>query len=115
MLSEKTKHYFIAKTQSELLERFNNRDQILEKFPFGEVLLLRNNDTVYAIKNKCPHQGASMEGCAIKGQKVICPVHQYAFDLQHGRGHGLYLKTFPIVTLEDGVYLARTYFSWFGE
>ena len=93
MFSDKTRRYFIADSKEALLTRFKERNQFIEKLPFGEVLFIIDEDTIYAIKNKCPHQGAAMEGCFIKDGRVVCPLHKYGFDLNHGRGHGLYLET----------------------
>jgi 3-phenylpropionate/trans-cinnamate dioxygenase ferredoxin subunit len=115
MLSDKVKRYLIAHSKEELFASFGNSHQIEKQFSFGTVLLIKEGTELFAIKNKCPHQGAAMFGCSIHEGKVICPLHRYSFDLENGRGHGLYLETFPIIYNKEGVFIERTYFSWFGE
>lgn len=115
MFSDKTRNYSIADSKAEFLERFGERNHIVEKFIFGEVIFVRDGNNVFAFQNKCPHQGAKLNGCWIAENKVVCPVHQYGFDLESGRGRGMHLETYPLVEKEDGFYLKRTYFSWFGE
>jgi len=115
MFSDKIKRYFLAHSKDELVSSFGASNQIEKQFSFGAVLLIKEGNDIFAIKNKCPHQGAKMAGCSIHDNKVTCPIHQYSFDLENGRGHGLYLETYPIVNTDKGVFLERTYFSWFGE
>ena len=64
------------------------------------VCIGRTNNGYFAVQNKCPHAGGSLgKGwCNAHGQ-VVCPVHQYKFDMKTGRhfGEGLYkLKTYPL-------------------
>ena len=115
MFSDKTKSYRIAASKHDFLKTFGKRKEFVKSFSFGEVIFLRKGDGVYAVKNKCPHQGASLEGCEISDNKVICPLHRYGFDLKTGRGAGLYLPIYDLEENESGFYLKRTYFSWFGE
>lgn len=115
MFSDKTKKYRLADSKQEFLGQFGKKNQLVDSFLFGEVLFIRDNDEIYAFKNKCPHQGAKLNGCWLEGGKVVCPLHQYKFDVDNGRGHGLYLEHYPLEETEDGYYLLRTYFSWFGE
>lgn len=115
MFSDKTKSYFISESKDEFLKTFGKRNQLIKKFSFGEVIFLKKEDSLHAVKNKCPHQGASLKGCSVKDGKVICPVHNYGFDLETGRGSGLYLPIYELEENQDGFFLKRTYFSWFGE
>lgn len=115
MFSDKTRKYQIADSKQEFLARFGEGNQIIEKFLFGEVIFVRENEKVYAFKNKCPHQGAKLNGCWLEGNKIVCPLHQYKFDVENGRGHGHYLENYQLEENEQGFNLLRTYFSWFGE
>jgi len=115
MFSDKTKRYFLAESKKAFLNQFLN-NEFIKHFGFGEILFLKDEkEKIYAVENKCPHQGLKLQGCKIKGGKIICPWHQYQFDLKNGRGHGLYLPTFDLEEDENGFFLKRTYFSWFGE
>jgi len=115
MFSDKTRKYRIADSKQEFLDQFGEEHQIVEKLLFGEVIFVRENEDIYAFKNKCPHQGAKLNGCWLEDDKVVCPVHQYKFDVENGRGQGLYLENYPLEENEEGYYLLRTYFSWLGE
>ncbi|PWH85290.1 Rieske (2Fe-2S) protein [Brumimicrobium oceani] len=115
MFSDKTKKYHLADSKEEFLQNFPENNEVTKNFPFGEVLFVRKEDEIYAFINNCPHQGQKMQGCAIVDGRVICPVHKYKFDVKTGRGHGLYLDFYPLEENEDGFFLLRTYFSWFGE
>jgi len=39
----------------------------------------------FAIDNRCPHAGGSLSGGTVKNGSVVCPWHQWAFDLQTGQ------------------------------
>ncbi len=79
------------------------------------VLLVKHDDAFFLVKNKCPHQGASLTNAVCEDGKIVCPWHHYGFDLKTGRGAGLYLENYPIEEREDGLYAGFEYFSWFGE
>jgi nitrite reductase/ring-hydroxylating ferredoxin subunit len=80
---------------------------------FGEVLLVQTSNSYLAFKNKCPHQGKSMEGSRVIGESIVCPFHQYHFSLENGRGHGLCLDKYELRIDSDGVYLGKEAWSWF--
>ncbi|RFC55706.1 Rieske (2Fe-2S) protein [Brumimicrobium aurantiacum] len=115
MFSDKTRKYRLADSREAFLNNFNAHGEYIQNFPFGEVLFVKKEDEIYAFINDCPHQGQKMQGCSIENGKVICPVHQYKFDIETGRGHGLFLDFYPLEENENGFFLLRTYFSWFGE
>lgn len=115
MFSDKTRKYRLADSRKEFISNFPETNEMAKAFPFGEVLFVRKKEEIYAFINDCPHQGQKMQGCTIEKGRVICPVHKYKFDIETGRGHGLYLEFYPLEENEDGFFLCRTYFSWFGE
>ncbi len=88
------------------------------------LVLVRNDDTFYAMRDVCPHQGASLSSGKISGTPVpclpgeeirfhrtgeilICPWHGWEFDLK--AGHALAaplrgrLQTFPVRIDNDRV------------
>lgn len=115
MFSDKTKKYRIADSREEFIKNFPETNELEKHFPFGEVLFVKKENEIYAFINDCPHQGQKMQGCTIEDGRVTCPVHKYKFDTETGRGHGLYLEFYPLEENEEGFFLLRTYFSWFGE
>lgn len=115
MFSDKTKRYKLSDSRQSFLASFAQDGELVIRLGFGEVLFVRAGSSVYAFRNKCPHQNKPLNGCTIWEGSVICPWHKYQFNLENGRGHGLYLETYPLLETEEGFFLERTYFSWFGE
>src|SRR5216684_2773933 len=69
-----------------------------------EVAVFRCQGQLYALQNRCPHEGGSLAGGVIEADEVICPLHGYRFNLKTGAcstDPRLPAKTFPVVA-EDG-------------
>jgi nitrite reductase/ring-hydroxylating ferredoxin subunit len=49
-----------------------------------EYLILNLHNKIYAIDNLCPHQNASLGLGEIIEDEVICPLHQYRFNIKTG-------------------------------
>ena len=77
------------------------------------VCFTRNHNNFYAFDDSCPHQGKPLiqAKCTDNGE-VLCPFHQYKFDLKTGRGHGLYLQTYPVEVRINGVFVGVEKSSW---
>ena len=91
------------------------------EIPFGEnnlveievrgklICLAKTNTAIHACTFKCPHAGGRLvEGWMDALENLVCPVHRFRFSLQNGRntsGEGYYLKTYPVIEQEDGLYL----------
>jgi len=43
------------------------------------------NDSVYAINNKCPHKGGPLSQGIVYGDKVACPLHNWKIILVDGK------------------------------
>ncbi len=73
------------------------------------ICLAKTNSTINACTNKCPHAGGRLvEGWLDALGNIVCPVHRYKFSLNNGRdtsGEGFYLKVYPVVQKEDGLYI----------
>ena len=49
-----------------------------------------------------------MNGFCTKEDEIVCPVHRYSFSLRSGKatsGGGEYLKTYPIESKENGIFI----------
>ena len=84
-----------------------------------KVCLANTADGLFAVNDKCPHNGASLGNgfCTPEGS-VVCPLHRYHFDLKTGRaksGLGDFVQPYPIEVREDGVFIGfeRTVFTLF--
>jgi nitrite reductase/ring-hydroxylating ferredoxin subunit len=66
-------------------------------------------DQLFAFADKCPHTGAFLnEGEIDKYGSLVCPMHQYRFDMRNGRnvsGEGYYLRHWPLDIRPDGIYI----------
>ena len=113
MFSMKVRWVKIFSSKDEMLHGLGKRLSMEIRANGKDLVLLKDNESFYLIKNKCPHQGLSMKDAKCENGKVICPFHQYRFSLENGRGHGLYLERYPIEYREDGVFAGFEYFSIF--
>ena len=48
------------------------------------ILLLRLDEQVYAIGNHCPHLGCPIARGKIDGFMIVCPCHDWTFDIRNG-------------------------------
>lgn len=50
-----------------------------------KILLLRHENSVYAVLNACPHMGAPMKrGKITEDDEIVCPLHHSRFSLETG-------------------------------
>ena len=50
-----------------------------------EIALFNVDETIYALDNACPHQGAPLADGWLEGTTVTCPWHAWCFNLTDGR------------------------------
>jgi nitrite reductase/ring-hydroxylating ferredoxin subunit len=48
------------------------------------MLVTRVNDTWVAFENACPHHGWEVYVSDIKNERLLCPGHNYSFDVKSG-------------------------------
>lgn len=61
------------------------REGVLAVYPRGvAVLLVRNDDVVHAVANRCPHMSCPLEGGAREGFVLTCPCHDWRIDVRTG-------------------------------
>lgn len=48
------------------------------------VLFIKQNGKLYVIDNRCPHQGCGFSGGTLDGSVVVCPCHDWRFNLETG-------------------------------
>ena len=115
MFSMKIKWVKFSPSIDALKLELNERKSISKIINGTSILLVFHQDKFYLVKNKCPHQGAKLDSAVCEDGMIVCPWHRYGFNLETGRGAGLYLDNYPIEEREDGLYAGFEYFSWFGE
>ena len=48
------------------------------------ILLIKRGSLIYAINNRCPHQGCGFSGGTVDDGFIICPCHDWCFNLETG-------------------------------
>jgi 3-phenylpropionate/trans-cinnamate dioxygenase ferredoxin subunit len=48
------------------------------------VLFIRQKDKLYVLDDRCPHMGCKFSGGSLEGEMVICPCHDWRFNLETG-------------------------------
>ena len=73
------------------------------------VCLIKTGSGLKACSSKCPHAGGDLSaGFLDKRENIICPVHNYRFNLNNGRdinGEGYFLKIFDVREDVEGVFV----------
>lgn len=72
------------------------------------IALFRHDGEIYAVNNLCPHAGGRLAQGRMVGRRVVCPRHDWAFDLATGAcaAHPVYsATTYPVDVRPDGVYV----------
>lgn len=73
------------------------------------IALLNNNGQFQAIDNTCPHKGGPLSDGTLKDNCVICPWHQWTFNLENGeniRNPQIKLRTYLVQIKENEIWIA---------
>ena len=101
-----TKIFSSIDQAEELLPLAQPKKLVLNGRPF---CIIRTNSGIFVTENFCPHSRASLnEGTVNAFDELICPLHEYRFDLVTGREFSQRcddLPTYEVQVLEDGVFL----------
>lgn len=77
--------------------------------PGGSIVLFRIGDRLHAIRDACPHAGASLADGVLDGTVITCPRHGSQFDVTTGsreRGPSDFaIRTYRVVTVEGTTYV----------
>ncbi|HEY5463376.1 MAG TPA: Rieske 2Fe-2S domain-containing protein [Hanamia sp.] len=97
----------IAENIHEIVFEKNNIAQI----NIGEksICLIRTSIGLKACASKCPHAGGDLSIAYLDSKEnIICPVHNYHFNLNNGRdtiGDGYFLKIYKVIANESGIFV----------
>jgi nitrite reductase (NADH) small subunit len=51
----------------------------------GEIAVFRcSDDSVFAVRNRCPHRQGPLSEGIVHGHRVTCPLHSGVIDLENG-------------------------------
>ncbi|MFN3998917.1 Rieske (2Fe-2S) protein [Algoriphagus sp.] len=101
------KDYELGNSISDIFEMLPEKR--IKKVMLGnrEIGIVRVGDKVYGFHAFCPHRGASLiSGSVNLSEEIICPLHQYRFDLKTGQCRSSDcsdLQTIPCQLTEKGL------------
>lgn len=84
---------------------FRERPRAFVLIDGRSIALFRVDNTIYAIDDSCPHNGASLASGKLDGCFVQCPAHGLRFNLATGsmRGGGLAVATYPTRVIDGSL------------
>ncbi|MFA5313207.1 MAG: Rieske (2Fe-2S) protein [Methanomassiliicoccales archaeon] len=54
-------------------------------YPKGvPIVLIVRGEFVFALSNRCPHMGCPLSGGSLVGDTLVCPCHDWSFDIRTG-------------------------------
>jgi nitrite reductase/ring-hydroxylating ferredoxin subunit len=107
------KKFTLGTSKEEILRQIP--EKTIKKVILGEkvVGLVRIGELFFCFQSFCPHRGASLiQGSINAINELICPLHQYRFDLISGQvksGSCSDLETFPAELGEKGLEITLPY------
>lgn len=73
-----------------------------------DIAVFRNNEKVFAVRDKCPHKGGPLSQGIVHGDQVTCPLHGWKIQLETGEAvapdEGC-ARRYPIKVENDLVFL----------
>ena len=72
---------FVAVLDQQALQEGNMKLVSIQGTP---ILLIMQQGQIFAINNRCPHMACSFSGGTLDGLVIICPCHDWRFDLITG-------------------------------
>ncbi len=72
------------------------------------LLICRDQERFFAVDELCPHKNESMAYGVVMDGKLICPHHQYAFNLETGRcqvRRCAPVQTYETLELDGAIYV----------
>lgn len=84
-------------------------ENVIKKVILGEtsIGIVRTGEIFHSFQEFCPHRGASLiQGSINSSKEIVCPLHQYRFDLTTGRvksGSCGDLEIYPVILTQNGL------------
>lgn len=48
------------------------------------ILFIKQSGKIFVIDNRCPHMGCGFSGGTLEGEIIVCPCHEWRFNLETG-------------------------------
>jgi nitrite reductase/ring-hydroxylating ferredoxin subunit len=103
------KEFQLGKSKEEAFELLPEKR--IKKVILGNktIAVMRHGENIFAFDSQCPHRGASLLQANINGlEEIICPLHQYRFDLKTGQVRAGYCPDLPVYLVrfsEEGIFI----------
>jgi nitrite reductase/ring-hydroxylating ferredoxin subunit len=78
------KTFILGQSKEQVLQMIPEKGIKLVQLGGEKICVSRNGDTFFAFEPFCPHRMASLLQGTIVRNEIVCPLHQYRFDLQTG-------------------------------
>lgn len=95
--------------EQEALQRIQNNKPQLVIANGQRICLVNHNNRFFAVQDSCTHSGASLSQGSINYLgEVICPLHNYCFNLQTGQelsSRSRDLKRYPLKIDDSGFFI----------
>ena len=72
---------FVAVLEEKELQDNSMKLVVAESLP---ILLVKVKGEIFVISNRCPHMYCGFSGGSLEGYTIICPCHDWHFDLRTG-------------------------------
>ena len=72
------------------------------------ILLVRKGNQIFAVSNRCPHEGCTFEGGILRDYLVMCPCHGWKFDIRNGKyeeNEAITIETYRCIIENGKVYV----------
>jgi len=66
------------------IEEFSTEERVLLQAGDREILLLKHDDSFFAVENVCSHDGEALGDADVEDGEIICPRHGARFSLTTG-------------------------------
>jgi 3-phenylpropionate/trans-cinnamate dioxygenase ferredoxin subunit len=97
----------IAASMDEIIFKENNIASI--QIDGKSICVIKTKNGLKACSSRCPHAGGDLSSSFLdKRENIICPVHNYRFNLNNGRdtnGEGYFLKIFRVEENQEGIFI----------
>jgi len=93
------------------LESIPRQGARVVRTPEGNIAVFRtHDDSVFALRDECPHQGGPLSQGIVHGHAVTCPLHNWVIDLKSGQARAPdegCTNVIPVRVMDGRVQLAR--------
>ena len=72
------------------------------------VLFIKQMGKIYVIDDRCPHMGCKFSGGNLDGEVVVCPCHEWRFNLKSGEyedDSDYVLKAYPFKVVDGKIWV----------